>query len=86
VADDERTEDDRAADRLIKESGPLRERHRILMAAIDMDQRVRRGETPAPMTVEDATVAYVPGRPGTGVVIRDFLGREHTLQDWLSND
>jgi hypothetical protein len=83
MTDDEQTDDDREADRLIKESGPLRERHRILMAATRMDLRVRRGETPDPVTVGDTTISYDAGRPGSGIVIRDFLGREQSLEEWL---
>jgi hypothetical protein len=76
-------DDDREVDRLLKESGPLRERHRVLMAATRMDLRVRRGETPDPVTVDDTTISYDPSRTGTGVVIRDFLGREQRLEEWL---
>jgi hypothetical protein len=79
----EMTDDEREAERLLKESGPLRERHQILMSAITMDRRVRRGETPDPVTVDEATISYDGSRPGTGIVIRDFLGREHRLEEWL---
>jgi hypothetical protein len=53
------------------------------MAATTMHRRVLRGETPEPVTVDDSTVSYDRSRPGTGIVIRDFLGREHRLEDWL---
>jgi hypothetical protein len=83
MTDDEQTDNERLADRLIKESGPLRERHRILRAATGMDRRVRRGENPDPVVVDDTTISYDPSRPGTGIVIRDFLGREQSLEEWL---
>ena len=76
-------DDEREIERLLKESGPLHERHRVLIAATRMDLRVRRGETPDPVVVDDTTVSYDPSRPGTGIVIRDFLGREQSLEEWL---
>ena len=77
-------DDEREAERLIKESGPLHDRHRVLMAAAGMNLRVRRGEMPDPVTVDDTTISHDPSRPGTAIVIRDFLGREMMFEDWLS--
>ena len=64
----------------MKEAGPLHGRHRVMMAAISVHQSARRGETPDPVIVDDTNVFYGPSRPGTGVVIRDFLGREHSCE------
>jgi hypothetical protein len=55
--DDDRTANEREADRLIKESGPLQERRRIREAAIDVHRRIRRGEIPEPVTVGDTTIS-----------------------------
>ena len=86
MTDNERTDDEREADRLIKESGPLQERRRIREAAIEMHRRIRHGETPEPVTVGDTTISYDPTRAygWRGIVIRDFLGREHGFEEWLS--